>query len=83
MSTERFCILCSIEHLEAVRAKINGDVLHIPCNSTGEGEPTHMYCEMALPQERIDKYLSKQEFTIMEVANPTEFLEKWNLKIIK
>lgn len=84
MSTRRLCILCPMEHLEAVRAKTgNSGDLVIPCSPTGTGEPTHMFCNMALPEELMNKYLAKQELTTMEYIEPLEFLAKWNLKIIK
>lgn len=84
MPTRRLCILCPVEHLAAVRTKTgNSNDLNIPCSPTGEGEPTHMFCEMALPEEKVNDYLAKQELTTMEYANPLEFLAKWNLKIIR
>ena len=84
MPIKRFCILCAVEHLEEVR-KTSGSRadLRIPCSPTGTGEPTHMVCFIPAIEEQRNKYLAKQNLTIMEYENPLEFLAKWNLKIIE
>lgn len=84
MSTKRLCILCPVEHLDAVRAKTgNVNDLKTPCSPTGAGEPTHMFCSMAIPEDKLHTYTDRQELTTMEYIEPLEFLAKWNLKIIK
>ena len=83
MPTKRLCILCAVEHLDAVRAKASKRDLHIPCSPTGTGEPTHMVCFIPCSEEKRNEIMAKQDLTIMEYANPLEFLQKWNLKIIE
>jgi len=81
---KKLYILCEVDKLEQVRSKMKSvGILHNPLSSTGELPATHMYCVLHLNEDRIEKYLAIQEHTIMEVSELEEFLQKWNLKIIK
>jgi hypothetical protein len=38
---------------------------------------------MVVTQEKADKLIARREFTTMEIAEPKDFLESHNLKMIK
>jgi len=38
---------------------------------------------MVVDQKKADALMAKKEFTIMEIAEPKDFLESHNLKMIK
>lgn len=60
-----------------------GSYLQIPCSATGESPATHWFCFMNVTEGGYTKVKSVQEHSIIEESSPKEFLEKWNLKIIK
>jgi hypothetical protein len=60
-----------------------GSYLQIPCSATGESPATHWFCFMNVTEEGYTKVKSVQEHSVIEESSPKEFLEKWNLKIIK
>ena len=56
----------------------------IPCSQTGEEPATHWFCTMAGSEEKMMSIYAKKNLSIMELeVGPKEFLNKWNLKIIK
>ena len=80
----RICILCEESKVVQVREKMKTDnILKIECSTTGELPATHYFCVMAVTDEKANSLLAKKELTIMEISEPKEFLEKWNLKIIR
>ena len=80
----RINILCEDSKVEQARAKFeNKNILKIPLSENGQNPATHWYCVMAVTQEKADHLLAKKELTEMEISSPKEFLEKWNLKIIR
>ena len=80
----RICILCEASKVEEARKKEgNSNVLKIELSPTGEKPATHYFCAMTVDQEKADKLFAKKEFTVMEIAEPKDFLEKYNLKYIK
>ena len=80
----RICILCDASNLEAARQKEgNNKILTIEFSPTGEKPATHYFCTMVVNQEKTDKLIAKKEFTIMEIAEPKDFLESRGLKMIK
>jgi hypothetical protein len=80
----RICILCDAYKVEEARQKEGRDnILKIGLSQTGEKPATHYFCTMVVNQAKADRLMSKQDLTIMEISEPKEFLEKWNLKIIK
>jgi hypothetical protein len=80
----RICILCEASKVADARTKEGKDnILKIELSPTGEKPATHNFCTMVVTQEKADKLFAKREFTTMEIAEPKEFLEKHNLKIIK
>ncbi len=80
----RICILCEESKVIQVREKMKKDnILQIQCSPTGELPATHYFCTMAVTEEKANSLLAKRELTTMEISEPKEFLEKWNLKIIK
>ena len=80
----RICILCESSKVEEARTKEkNNNILKIELSPTGEKPATHYFCTMVVNQEKADKLMAKKEFTIMEIAEPKDFLAQHNLKIIK
>jgi hypothetical protein len=80
----RICILCDASKVEDARTKEkNENILKIELSPTGEKPTTHYFCTMVVNQEKADKLMAKKEFTIMEIAEPKDFLAQHNLKIIK
>lgn len=80
----KICILCEQEKLDQVRKKMRlKDILSIRLSETGEEPSSHAFCFLTGDERRINSLLEQQELTIMEISEPKDFLEKWNLKIIK
>jgi hypothetical protein len=81
----RICILTENDKVEQVREGwINKNVMKIPCSSTGEEPVTHWFCTMAGSEEKMNSIYAKKNLSIMELEiGPKEFLNKWNLKIIR
>ena len=44
---------------------------------------THRFCCIATDERGAKELMSKSEITTMEISGPKEFLNKWNLKMIK
>jgi len=57
--------------------------LSIPLSESGKFPATHWFCFMTATDEMFEKMKSIQEHSIIEDSGPKEFLEKWNLQIIK
>ena len=57
--------------------------LSIPVSETGQLPASHWFCFMNVNEEGYQKLLAVQEHSIYEESAPKEFLEKWNLKIIR
>jgi hypothetical protein len=80
----RICILCDASRIEEARQKEgNNKILTIELSPSGLKPATHYFCTMVVSQEKADKLMAKKEFTIMEIAEPKDFLEKHNLKMIR
>jgi transcriptional/translational regulatory protein YebC/TACO1 len=77
------CILCEESKVQQVKDKLGKDnILKIEVSETGESPATHLFCSMVVSEEKAQRLLDKQELTIMELAKASDFLQKWNLKII-
>lgn len=81
----RICILTENSKVEQVREGwVTKDVLKIPVSSTGQNPATHWFCSMAGEESKMMEIYNKKNLSIMELdISPREFLNKWNLKIIK
>lgn len=80
----RVCILCEESRVDEVRKKMKRDnILRINCSETGQLPVTHRFCFIATDEKGAQELLNQAEITTMEVSGPKEFLNKWNLKIIK
>ena len=80
----RINILCEDDKVEQAREKFNSkNILKIPLSETGNKPATHWFCCMAVTEEKANELMAKKDLTEMEISKPKEFLEKWNLKIIK
>jgi hypothetical protein len=78
------CILCEESKVQQVKDKLGKDnILKIKVSQTGEFPATHLFCSMVVSEEKAQRLLSKQEITIIELSKAKDFLEKWNLKIIR
>jgi hypothetical protein len=79
----RICILCEESKVLQVREKMKNDnILRIDLSPTGELPATHKFCVMATSDDKAKKLMDSAELTIIEAMNPSEFLEKHNLKKI-
>jgi hypothetical protein len=79
----RICILCDASKLEEARQKENNNnILKIELSPTGQKPATHYFCTMVVDQKKADALMAKKEFTIMEIAEPKDFLEKHGLTYI-
>ena len=63
--------------------KIVQDYLHIPVSETGKAPIMKWFCFMNTSDETYQKIIDINKYSIIEESGPKEFLEKWNLKIIK
>lgn len=80
----RVCILCEDSKVSQVREKMkNQNILTTGCSESGELPATHRFCCIVTDQKGAEDLLSKAEITIMEISGVKEFLQKYNLKIIK
>jgi hypothetical protein len=80
----KICILCEESKVQQVRQKMkNNNILKIPLSPTGEFPATHKMCVMRVSDERGRQILDLAELTIMEEIEPSDFLEKHNLKEIR
>lgn len=60
------------------------NVLKIPVSPNGELPATHWFCTMAGEESKINAIYEKRKLSVMELnIGPKEFLDKWNLKIIR
>lgn len=57
--------------------------LSIPVSETGKLPATHWFCFMSTDQEGYNRIVNNSLYSTIEEGSPKEFLEKWNLKIIK
>jgi hypothetical protein len=80
------CILCEESKVQQVKDKLGKDnILKIEVSENGQKPATHYFCSMMVSEEKAQRLfgLDKQELTIMELTRAKDFLEKWNLKIIR
>jgi hypothetical protein len=59
------------------------NILNIDLSPNGELQATHKLCVIAVTEERANHLMETAEFSIIEAMNPSEFLNKHNLKKIK
>jgi len=82
----KVCISCEdskkAEVKETAKSIISADILKIPVSESGELPATHWFCCLTCNDEMYAKLLAVQNHTTIEVSDPKEFLQKWNLKII-
>ena len=57
--------------------------LSIPCSETGTLPATHWFCFMSCDEANYKKMVETSLYSTIEESGPKEFLEKWNLQIIK
>ena len=80
----RICILCEEDKVDDVRKKTgHKQILVIPVSPSGNAPATHRFCSISVTEEKANKLVAKAEITTIEISEPLEFLEKWNLKIIE
>ena len=80
----RVCILCENDNLDKVKKSTKlENILTIPLSESGVLPTTHWFCCIATTEEKCNKMVERKNLTTIEISEPKEFLEKWNLKIIK
>lgn len=80
----RVCILCEESKVSLVREKMKrSNILLVPCSPNGVLPATHRFCCVATNESGANELIANSEITTMEISGPKEFLEKWNLKIIR
>lgn len=81
----RINILTETSKVDQVRESWSDkNIMKIPCSETGEEPATHWFCTMAGSEEMMMSIYNKKTLSIMELEiGPKEFLNKWNLKIIR
>jgi hypothetical protein len=80
----RINILCEDSKVEQARTNFGDkNILTIPLSESGQKPATHWYCVMVVTQEKADELMAKKQLTEMEISSPKDFLQKWNLRIIK
>jgi transcriptional/translational regulatory protein YebC/TACO1 len=78
------CILCEESKVQQVKDKLGKDnILKIEVSENGQKPATHYFCSMMVSEEKAQRLFDKEELTIMELSKAKDFLEKWNLKIIR
>jgi len=63
--------------------KVISDYLSIPVSETGQLPATHWFCFLNTIDEMYQKVVDNSKYSTIELSGPKEFLEKWNLQIIK
>jgi len=82
----KLCILCDNSKVEEVREtgkKIFGNNMRVGVSANGKDPATHWFCFLTVSQEGYDKLLELKNYTTIEESGPKEFLERWNLKVIR
>jgi len=83
----KVCILCEEQYIDSAREQakliVKPNSLKIPVSETGELPATHYFCFMSVNQDGWNKLMSVQKYSIIEESDKDEFLNKYNLKIIK
>lgn len=69
--------------IKKIKESITPDYLSIPLSESGEKPITHWFCFMNVDDEGYQRILDNSKYSTIEESSPKEFLEKWNLKIIK
>lgn len=57
--------------------------LNTACSETGELPATHWFCFISCDQATRDRMVGNALYSTIEEASPKEFLERWNLKVIR
>lgn len=81
----RINILTEDSKASQIREELGQEnILKIPVSPNGELPATHWFCTMAGSEEKMNAIYEKRNLSVMELnIGPKEFLNKWNLKIIK
>lgn len=68
---------------QKIKDSLPKEHLSIPLSQSGELPATHWFCFISTNEESLSKMRNNALYSIIEESSPKEFLEKWNLKIIK
>jgi len=63
--------------------KAISDYLIIPTSETGQLPATYWFCFINTTDDMAQKIINNNKYSTIEESGPKEFLEKWNLQIIK
>ncbi len=73
----------NVEKSRKIGRNVLGNPLRIPLSSDGKEPVTHWFCTLKVTEDGYSQIMNLKKFSIIEVMGPKEFLQKWNLKIIK
>ena len=57
--------------------------LSVPLSKNGELPQTHWFCFLSCDESTYQRILSNKIYSHVEESSPKEFLQKWNLKVIR
>ena len=57
--------------------------LSIPLSESGEAPATHWFCFISCDEQTHQRILGNVLYSHVEESSPKEFLQKWNLKVIR
>lgn len=73
----------SVNLPERIKELVPKTHLNIPCSSTGDLPATHWFCFISTDQATYERLVGNSLYSTIEEASPKEFLERWNLKVIR
>jgi len=80
----RVCIIAEDAKVKEIRTDMKNErILTIGLSVDGKLPATHWFCCMAMPEDKANELVSSAKLSTIEIAEPKEFLNRWNLQIIK
>lgn len=73
----------SVKIPESMMPKNTVTHLATPCSSTGQLPTTHWFCFISCDKSTYERIVDNSIYSTIEEASPKEFLERWNLKVIR
>jgi hypothetical protein len=80
------CILVddsNVERSRKIGRHVLSNPLRIPLSTNGKLPATHWFCSLKVTEDGYNEIMNLQKFSTIERLGPKEFLQKWNLQIIK
>ena len=82
----RVCILCEESKVAQIREKEkNQNILTTEVSANGKLPATHRFCVIAKPDGTEEAFVNRivAKGMVAELLDPKQFLDKWNLQIIR